>query len=214
MRRLVWTLAAIAAAGLSGPSLADDNNQALADQVASQVEKSGKIRGYRLDIETEGGIVTLTGDVANASVREELVDLVRNQPGVLAVRDRIVTRDQSARPAGSVQLINDPAPMSEAAPISEATQGAATQQVIEPEPVMDYQGGIAPFSDAPIVPPYSWPAYTPYNNFASMAYQTQYPSGAWPFIGPPYPYPMIPSGWRRVSLTWKKGYWWMKFNAH
>jgi hypothetical protein len=46
-----------------------------------------------------------------------------------------------------------------------------------------------------------------------MAFQTQYPSGAWPFIGPPHPYPMIPSGWRSVNLRWKKGYWWLKFNA-
>ena len=123
---------------------------------------------------------------------------------MLAVRGRIAVRD------GATQQASELRP--DSGVVSEGSKSATP--VTEPEPVVDYQGGIAPFSDAPVVPPYSWPSYTPYNNFASLAYQTQYPSGAWPFIGPPYPYPMIPSGWRRVSLTWKKGYWWMRFHAH
>ncbi len=133
-----------------------------------------------------------------------MIDTVRNAPGVLAVRDKIAVRDGATQPASELRPVGEV--------VSEGN--ASATPVTEPEPVVDYQGGIAPFSDAPVVPPYSWPSYTPYNNFASLAYQTQYPSGAWPFIGPPYPYPMIPSGWRRVSLTWKKGYWWMRFHAH
>lgn len=215
MQRIMWALAAIAVTGLGSVSRADDANEALVDAVASQIKESGKIHGYRLDIEANHGIVTLTGQVNSAVQREELVDMVRHQQGVLAVRDRIVVRDGSAQPASNVQLVNDsavePTPAAAAAP---AHEGATVAPVIEPEPVYNYMGGVAPFADSPVMPPYSWPSYTPYNNFASMAYQTQYPSGAWPFIGPPHPYPMIPSGWRSVSLTWKKGYWWMRFKAH
>ncbi len=203
MRRLMWALAASAVTSLASSAQADDN-QVLADAIASRVQQSGDIKGYNIDIETNAGIVTLSGSVGTAGQRESLIDTVRNAPGVLAVRDRIAVRDGATQPASELRPVSDV--------VSEGNKSATP--VTEPEPVVDYQGGIAPFSDAPVVPPYSWPSYTPYNNFASLAYQTQYPSGAWPFIGPPYPYPMIPSGWRRVSLTWKKGYWWMRFHAH
>ena len=216
--RIIWALAAAAVTGLGSVAVADDANEMLADSVASQVKESGKIHGYRLDIEADHGIVTLTGQVSSATQREELVDMVRHQQGVLAVRDRVVVRDGSAQPASNVRLVNEstvePTQTITTPAGGAASEGVAVAPVIEPEPVYNYQGGIAPYSDSPVMPPYAWPSYTPYNNFASMAYQTQYPSGAWPFIGPPHPYPMIPSGWRSVSLTWKKGYWWMKFRAH
>jgi hypothetical protein len=187
--------------GLAGLASADDGNQALADRVAQQVTQAGTMRGYQLDIETQSGVVTLSGRVADERQRADLIQLVKGQTGVVEVKDQLQIASGEA-----IRLVSD-VPMTEAAP-------APAGELVEPEPVYNYQGGIAPYSDSPVVPPYSWPAYTPYNNFASMAYQTQYPSGAWPFIGPPYPYPMIPSGWRRVSLTWKKGYWWMRFHAH
>lgn len=206
MRSTVWALAVISAASLGTSVRGDDSNQSLADRIAGEIQSSGVVKGYHLDIEAAAGIVELSGDVANHQDREDLIDLVRSQSGVLAVRDRIAVRDAATQPASDLQQVADTSIVTEG---SELAGG-----VIEPEPVMDYQGGIAPYSDSPIVPPYAWPSYTPYNNYASMAYQTQYPSGAWPFIGPPHPYPMIPSGWRRVSLTWKKGYWWMRFHAH
>jgi hypothetical protein len=206
----MWALAATAATGLASPAQADDN-QTLADAVASRVQSIGNVRGYNIDIETQAGIVTLSGTVASASQRESLIDAVRSAPGVLAVRDKVSVRDAATQPASELR----PVSQTVTEPASAVSEGSAQPgPVTEPDPVVDYQGGVAPFTDAPAVPPYSWPSYTPYNNFASLAHQTQYPSGAWPFIGPPYPYPMIPSGWRRVSLTWKKGYWWMRFHAH
>lgn len=113
---------------------------------------------------------------------------------------------------GVVQNINQKADAPRTLPGADG--GALAKQLAEPAPIASYVGGIAPHSDAPALPPYAWPAYTPYNNYASLAYQTQYPSGAWPFIGPPHPYPMIPSGWRSVNLRWHGGYWWLKFRAH
>ncbi|MBY0586442.1 BON domain-containing protein [bacterium] len=212
MRRLMWALAASAVTSLGSSANADDN-QSLADAVASRVQSLGQVRGYQIDIETQAGVVTLSGTVASASQREALIDNIRTAPGVLAVRDKIAVRDASAQPASELRPVS--VNVAESAPAMIATEGnRQVGPVTEPEPVVDYQGGVAPFSDAPTIPPYAWPAYTPYNNFASLAHQTQYPSGAWPFIGPPHPYPMIPSGWRRVSLSWKKGYWWMRFHAH
>ncbi len=48
----------------------------------------------------------------------------------------------------------------------------------------------------------------PYNNYSRVAYPTTYPYEAFPFIGPMYPFPKIPLGWRSVSLTWEDGCWW------
>ena len=33
-----------------------------------------------------------------------------------------------------------------------------------------------------------------------------------PNIGPFYPYPQVPLGWRRVSLEWDDGWWWLDFD--
>jgi hypothetical protein len=40
-----------------------------------------------------------------------------------------------------------------------------------------------------------------------------YPYEAWPFIGPFYPFPRVPLGWRSVTLTWQDGHWWYGKNA-
>ena len=60
----------------------------------------------------------------------------------------------------------------------------------------------------PRMPPYSWPTYAPYNNFSRVAYPEAYPYNAWPFIGPIYPFPKVPLGWRSVKLEWDDGHWW------
>ena len=183
MQRIMWGLAAAAVVSLGSVSRADDANETLADSVASQVKASGKIRGYRLVIEVDHGIVTLSGQVASLTEREEVVDMVSHQEGVFAVRDRIVVRDASTKTASNVRLVNE-STVEQPPALMPSKEGAAVAAPVEPEPMYNYQGGIAPYSDAPMVPPYSWPAYTPYNNFASMAYQTQYPAGAlWPFMG-------------------------------
>ena len=60
----------------------------------------------------------------------------------------------------------------------------------------------------PPLPPYAWPTYAPYNNYSRVAYPTLYKHDAFPFIGPVYPFPKIPLGWRAVTLQWMDGYWW------
>jgi hypothetical protein len=58
------------------------------------------------------------------------------------------------------------------------------------------------------MPPYAWPTYAPYNNFSRVAYPQNYPYQSWPYIGPCYPFPKIPPGWRSVKLEWEDGHWW------
>ena len=67
---------------------------------------------------------------------------------------------------------------------------------------------MAPVDPAgPRLPPYAWPTYAPYNNYSRVAYPTAYPYNAFPFIGPYYPFPKVPLGWRKVQLEWEDGHW-------
>jgi BON domain len=66
--------------------------------------------------------------------------------------------------------------------------------------------------DQPHMPNYSWPSYAAYPNYAAVTYPKQYSASAWPYIGPFYPYPQVPLGWRKVSLEWDDGWWFLDFD--
>jgi hypothetical protein len=73
-------------------------------------------------------------------------------------------------------------------------------------------GGPAPVRyDHPAMPAYAWPSYAAYPNYAAVTYPKQYSPTAWPYIGPFYPYPQVPLGWRKVNLQWDDGWWWLEF---
>lgn len=67
-------------------------------------------------------------------------------------------------------------------------------------------------ADGPNMPNYAWPSYAASPNYAALQYPTQYSPTAWPYIGPFYPYPQVPLGWRRVSLEWDDGWWFLDFD--
>ena len=203
MLKLRWAMAALALPIFTGWASAGEPalNQQLANQLAGMYRTSGQLRNYDIDIRTQDGVVTLSGSVDNHAQLAALETMTNRHPSVRNINNNVQVRT-TIQPVANLE-----------APRLQPVV-AEGEQLAEPAPINAFAGGVAPYSDAPVMPPYAWPAYTPYNNYASMAYQTQYPSGAWPFIGPPHPYPMIPSGWRRVTLKWKKGYWWMNFKAH
>ena len=66
--------------------------------------------------------------------------------------------------------------------------------------------------DHPNLPNYSWPGYSAYPNYAAVTYPKQYSPTAWPYIGPFYPYPQVPLGWRKVALEWHDGWWNLNFD--
>jgi hypothetical protein len=72
-------------------------------------------------------------------------------------------------------------------------------------------GGPPPAYDQPHMPNYAWPSYAAYPNYAALTYPKQYSPTAFPFIGPFYPYPQVPLGWRKVSLEWDDGWWFLDF---
>ena len=72
-------------------------------------------------------------------------------------------------------------------------------------------GGI---SSSANLPGYAWPGYAASPNYAALSYPKQYSPAAWPYIGPFYPYPQVPLGWRKVQLEWDDGWWFLDFQDH
>lgn len=76
-----------------------------------------------------------------------------------------------------------------------------------------YGGGGGGHNSANL-PGYAWPSYAAHPNYSALTYPKQYSPTAWPYIGPFYPYPQVPLGWRKVSLEWDDGWWFLDFSHH
>jgi hypothetical protein len=190
-------------------------NQKLADSIASQLHSSGQLRHYRVDVAVRDGDVELTGCVADSPQRDEVLRLVQGVPGVVRVTDHMTLASGNITPVqvpptpvppppppGEKRVLPSPLPSGPAAP------GAAGNGPGEPVPLFRTPTPGYYDLNPPKMPPYAWPTYAPYDNYSRVAYPLAYPYNSWPFIGPVYPFPKIPLGWRSVKLTWDDGYWW------
>jgi hypothetical protein len=208
-------------------------NQELADDVARALKSHTALRGYHIDIEVEAGVVELSGIVADGTQREEAVRLARDVKGVKRVVDRLdlpggnVMRTQAppvpllpipgvdnkkdawAPPPQPVAPLAPQAPIAPAVPPSAGAYGPYAGGLPEPLPIFQANPAVPnPQMQPPPMPPYAWPSYAPYNNWGRIAYPNVYQYDQFPFIGPFYPYPKVPLGWRSVKLTWEDGWWW------
>ncbi|MBQ6107151.1 MAG: BON domain-containing protein [Thermoguttaceae bacterium] len=77
---------------------------------------------------------------------------------------------------------------------------------------MPMNGGSNMRYDEPYMPRKAWPSYASYPNTAAVQYPKRHCASCWPYIGPYYPYPQVPDGWRKVTLEWSDGYWQLDFN--
>ncbi|MBR4832725.1 MAG: BON domain-containing protein [Thermoguttaceae bacterium] len=117
----------------------------------------------------------------------------------------------AAAPAASVEYEYAGAPIGVPA---EATVVGAPGAVRSPSDFFAPQGAatVAAQNGQPNLPNYAWPSYADYPNYSQVAYPKQYAANAFPYIGPFYPYPQVPMGWRKVTMEWHDGYWWLDFN--
>jgi len=183
----------------------DSKNQALADVVAAKLKAANVVAGADIRIETQNGIVELTGRVRSEAQTQKIAEAILEVSGVKevvttqlkVVAETEVQQAQATSPAPNplpAMAINLPgnrggmAPSGEPAPVN----GMAFPSVEQPGPPL---------------PPNAWPTYAPYNNLSRVAYPQSYPYNAFPFIGPFYPFPKVPPGWRSVSLEWEDGHW-------
>ncbi|MBB3208432.1 osmotically-inducible protein OsmY [Rhodopirellula rubra] len=89
--------------------------------------------------------------------------------------------------------------------------GGGAPMMGQPVPMAPAAPAGAPRYDSPNLPNYAWPGYAAHPNYAALSYPQQYSPSAFPFIGPFYPYPQVPLGWRKVSLEWDDGWWQLDF---
>jgi BON domain len=228
---VVGLLAVTASASLGQGTMANPN-QTTADSVASALRVSRNLSGSRIEIEAQGGLVTLTGQLATPSLKAEAVARARGVAGVEGVMDRLQVADRTIRPAqyqpqvalGHGQGGYPAGTTYSSGAVSGAIGGVGSQVggaraggfVNDGSPLPEGPaGGSAGGAGAmPGNPNYAWPSYAPYPNFSAVGYPTAYPWQAWPNIGPFYPYPEVPLDWRAVTLRWDDGIWWLDFKKH
>jgi hypothetical protein len=208
-------------------------DQHLADNIASHLKVSGVMKGAKVDLETRKGTVLLKGEATSVDQHMQILRTIKNVKGVTRIESEIqVASEMPAirRAGGQVEG----APLARPMPVAEpnfndllaqtptATPpavGAPVAPVQHPmaapyassDPV-PLNGGMAmaPLDPAgPTLPPHAWPTYAPYNNYSRVAYPGSYPYQAFPYIGPFYPFPKVPLGWRKVVLEWDDGYWYL-----
>ena len=191
------------AINLAAPQPNVSPNQLIADSIADSLRQSGQLRNYRIDVTVDAGTALLTGTVEDQPQRDEALRIIQGIPGVERVLDRLSTGATITQVQAGTQPPPPPAP---------APQG---NQAFPPDPQPLFQAPAPSAYDVnpPQMPPYAWPTYAPYNNYSRVAYPEAYPYNAWPFIGPCYPFPKVPLGWRSVKLEWEDGHWWFRRTA-
>jgi hypothetical protein len=189
------------------PHAAGSVNQQLADTIAASLRQSDRLRHYHVDVAADGGVVELTGQVTDPAQRDEVLRIVRGAPGVSTVRDRLVISEVVRTNALTQPALQEPPPLPGKGIGNPPPAPAAPGQ--EPTPIFSAHPGLSyAAQNPPPLPPYAWPTFAPYNNYSRVAYPTLYPYQAWPYIGPMYPFPRVPLGWRSVKLTYYNGHWW------
>lgn len=129
-------------------------------------------------------------------------------PATQPVQAVALQQAQPQRPVPFAQsTIQRAAHQASVAPVNYVSDGGYSSQVIGG----GYGGGIV--SDSPALPSHAWPSYAASPNYGAVAYPQQYSATAWPYIGPFYPYPQVPLGWRKVSLEWDDGWWYLDFTS-
>jgi hypothetical protein len=190
------------------PLAAASPNQQLADAAASRLRQSGLLKDFHIDVAVKGGAVELTGTVSDQAQRDEATRLVQGLPGVSRVLDKLTV-------AGAIRRVQD---TTAAPPVADQPGKLPPPPPVEtngkgngiPEPLPVFRAGVPAYYglNPPPLPPHAWPTYAPYNNYSRVAYPQAYPYNSWPFMGPVYPFPKVPLGWRAIKLEWDDGYWW------
>ena len=187
-------------------------NQQVANAIVEHLRQSGQLHRYTIDVLFANGTADLSGSVADQLQREEALRIVQGVPGVERVRDHLVLAGAEVVMQAQANL----PPLQEPLPAPKREPAAGNGGPVEPTPIYQAPPPSPTDLNPPKMPPYAWPTYAPYNNFSRVAYPLQYPYQAWPYIGPLYPFPKIPLGWRSVKLEWQDGYWFysMHSNSH
>ena len=191
------------------------NNQQVAEQIGGALYNAG-LQGYDIIINYKNGVATLSGPVSNPAQMAAAEAATSRVPGVRQVVNQLqvpraaaVQQQQLMAQASFARQAAPPVPPQAGMPQPQAGPGGRMMQASASAPMA--MAGAGHLSH-PHLPSHAWPAYAQYPNSAAVSYPTQYSASAFPYIGPFYPYPQVPLGWRDVRLQWDDGFWHLNFN--
>jgi len=190
----------------SSAGLPAGGNQAVAEQIA-QALAANHLGGLDIEVRYNSGVCTLGGAVKHPQQAAWAAHVAQQVPGVQTIDNKLAVAAASPIRPASFQQPGQPAGFQGGPPM-------VTPPL--PGPAMKGHGGAGPSHlayDLPNLPNYSWPSYASYPNSAQISYPTEYSASAWPYIGPFYPYPQVPMGWRDARLSWDDGHWSLAFNS-
>jgi len=207
------------------------SNQKMAEACAKALKSAG-LTGYDMEIRYQNGTVQLNGSISSPQQALEVEQVLARVPGVRGINNQLKIRREkqpmSRRPMPRQELARQPMPRPQMARQRPMPRQPMPGQAIQPAVAWQNGGGqvVAPaaymhggpgaqhteYNNANL-PDYAWPTYASYPNSAQITYPKQYSASAWPYIGPFYPYPQVPLGWRKATLEWDDGYWALNFNS-
>jgi hypothetical protein len=223
MRRSFLAMAFTAIAAVAPAWVLADDMQIL-KQVENRLvaqKDAGQLRGD-IEIKVLEGSVTLSGSVSTPEQKTlALTEAAQACEGMTDVKEIVddLTVKSSRRSATNVAADRSVLATREVQPAAAQEPQQQPQQVamrpgVAPPGYNPGQptGYPAPYRyDQPYMPGYAWPSYAAHPNYAGVTYPKQYSPTAWPYIGPFYPYPQVPLGWRKVTLEWDDGWWMLDF---
>jgi hypothetical protein len=235
MRTLITSLAIAALVAIPAVSLAgEQQDKAAAEQIATILRDSGQMQNYSVGVKYKSGTVWLSGKVANDQQMQTALDVVGDIEGVRQIVNNMAVGSKPGAKGSAKGSKNVRASAIEPATAKSSSmkRAASTDGDVAPAGYHHLPGhraarvvgpsaavlapvggqGVQPAAyDQPHMPNYAWPSYAASPNYAAVTYPKQYSATAWPFIGPFYPYPQVPLGWRKVSLEWDDGWWFLDF---
>jgi osmotically-inducible protein OsmY len=188
-------------------------------------KENGSLTNFSLQMTVKDGKVWLQGYVPSRKQRGLALAAATGVEGVTEVINEIdiqlpITRNitamlpQGLRPQAQ-QIAQLPIALAGALVAAPAQLARAPAQMARaPAQMASSPSGIARARyEQPQVPNYAWPSYAAHPNYGAVTYPKQYSASAWPYIGPFYPYPQVPLGWRKVTLEWDDGWWFLDFSS-
>jgi len=218
------------APGMNPVSQTGGSNQRVAEQIA-QALAANRLNGLDIEVRYNAGKATLSGPIPHPQVAMIAHQLAASVPGVLQVDNRLQVVGMPGQPGdfpGTGHQGQNVMPVSHQAPggmhpvmMAGGAIGGMAAGAMGMAPG-GMGSGAGPHAhgagnpshmayDLPNLPNHSWPTYAAYPNYAQVSYPKEYSASAWPYIGPFYPYPQVPMGWRQVQLEWDDGAWNLNF---
>lgn len=223
MQRIVFAFAVVAMTVGSplGVLAGDREDRATAEQIATLIRDSGTLQNYSLGVKYKNGTVWLSGRVTSDDQMQSALQVVSDIEGIEQIVNnlevgggsKVKQASATTRPTAK-QMGGPPAAAAAQGGIAPAGYHHMQRAARHAPPATGFVGG-APGQpaayDQPHLPNYAWPSYAASPNYAALTYPKQYSPTAFPFIGPFYPYPQVPLGWRKVALEWDDGWWFLDF---